>query len=505
MQTTYKFVSSSVQLPHLQKPTLLALLQKPRVYAGYMNGYRQPTGFATFQVTEFHPLQIQCLQQALEYYFGEHSMQFNLIQSEYELVKAFGESVCALQKAAGLPIFESVQIDLISEDEKQFSLWIPVLHEDCFHWPMAFMLQFFAHHLASASFVPKQDLANEVTGLMVSLKNDAPKGPNSLRLLQAAYHAGIPWCYIAQSTFQYGYGCNSRWLYSSFTDKTSHLAAGIVKDKHSTLTLLRQAGFPVPEQKIVHSESDAVENANIMGYPVVIKPHNQDGGRGVSSRIVSDIQVKKAYINASEYSETVLLEKYIPGKDYRLLLLNGELIWAIERIPAGVTGDGKSNINELIQAMNQQPDRSKNTHFILKQVEINESVIDFLTDQGLTLNSIPESGQFVPVNRIANISTGGTPVAVFDKVHLDNKRLAESVANLLRLDIAGIDFISADIEHSYLETGGAIIEINAQPDLGIITTKHIYKQILSTLLPNQGRIPIIVIVCDDYLVLLFRH
>ncbi len=116
-----------------------------------------------------------------------------------------------------------------------------------------------------------------------------------------------------------------------------------------------------------------------------------------------------------------------------------------------------------------------------------------MREQNVSLATVLEIGRFVPLNRIANISAGGTPVGVLDKVHPDNKRLAESAAELLRVDIAGVDFISPDIQTSYRENGGKILEVNVQPQLGSTTAPHIYRQILSTLITYQGRVPIIVV------------
>lgn len=481
-QQTLQWGSSSravaIESSTLQAP-LLTLLENPRVYHGYINGFRQPVGLVKLQVVPHHPLQIQPLQKALAYYFADAVSDL-----KDELITCLGAGVFALQKIAGIPLFQPIQIDCLSKEDHIYALWIPTLHEECFHQAMAFMLQFCYQHTATTVFIPNKALAQEIDEMVLVLKSYAPTGSNSLRLLQAAYQEDIPWYHVAQNTFQYGYGCHSRWFDSSFTDKTSKIAVEIARDKRSTQMLLHKAGLPVPSQCVVYNEEDALTKARQMGYPVVIKPDNQDGGLGVFPNLTSDEQLKKAYQKAQQYSKTILLEKHIFGKDYRLIVLNGELIWAIERLPAQVIGDGSSNISQLIQTANQAK---------AIKIEITEVLLAFLTEQGYELSSIPSEGKCIVLNKIANISTGGTPVGVFDKVHPDNKRLAETAARLLRLDIAGIDFITSNIEQSYLENGGSIIEINGQPQLGIITTPHIYRQVLNTLIPKQGRIPIVVI------------
>jgi len=494
--SNYDVVTTSHYSPDLHTPTLMVLLNKPQLYHGFMNGYRQPVARLHFQVLSFYAPHMHILQRALQEYFSPHSIHFKPIHSELDLMTCLGEAVCSLQKIADLPIFEPLQIDSVSNTDNQYVLWIPFLHENCFHQAMAFMLQFITHHMTSSSFTFNKALADELNDIITALKADAPKGINSLRLLTVAHQKEIPWVYLTKNIFQYGYGHLSRWLDSTFTDATSHLGTEIARDKCAALTLLQKAGLPIPTQHIVSNEADAIEYANQIGYPVVIKPHNLDGGKGVQARIMSEQQVKKAFVNARQFSNIVLLQKHILGKDYRLLVMHGQLIWAIERIPASVTGDGTSTIKELIQQINQLRAQNKNEQTRLLPVTLSDDMHDFLAEQGCDIDSILKTGITVFLSRIANISAGGIPVAVFDQVHPDNKRLVETAAKLLRLDLAGIDFIMPDISQSYLTTGGALIEVNAQPQLGMITAAHMYPQILDSLLPHKGRIPVIM-VCNN--------
>lgn len=491
----YQMTSSSLSMPDRQEPASVLLREMPRFYQGFILGRRQPAVRAILQVSAFTPTQMHGLQQALIQYLGPYTDRFNFINAESDLITCLGESISAMQKAAGIPIFEPIELDTLSDDEHIYALWVPALHEECFHHAMAFMLQFTAQFIASADSLPTHDMAEEIRELIVKLSHFSPKGSNSLRLLEAAYQEKIPWFHLSQNAFQYGYGCHSRWFDSSFTDKTSKIAAELTKDKHSTNRLLKMAGLPVPEQAMVRDESEAVTKAGKIGYPVVIKPYNQDGGKGVHAGIQSESQARKAFQEARQYSDTLLVEKHIRGRDYRLLLLNGSLIWAIERVPACVTGDGIHSIDQLIEIENQRRQKNPGKTSLMKLVVTNDTIA-CLAEQGYDLSSVPESENDITLSHIANISAGGMPVAVFDKVHPDNRRLAEQAARLLRLDIAGIDFITEDLEKSWLESGGSIIEVNSQPQFGIITTPHIYKQVLTTLIPHQGRIPIIVVCID---------
>lgn len=489
--TQYKMVNTDNLSPGFSKPTLLTLLEMPKIFEGYLLGRRQRVCRVVLQVSFFHASMMGNLQNGLKRHFASHSFVDKPIDTELDLTACLGEAVCAIQKEAGLPIFEAIQMETELDKPHAYSLWLPVVHEECFHPAMAFMLQFVAQHLAS---VQAHHFSDEMNELISVLHRFAPRGTNSLRLLEAAHLAGMPWFYLAQNVYQYGYGIHSRWFDSSFTDLTSKIAAELVKDKRSAHQVLKMAGLPVPAQAIVNSEAEALEQATKLGYPVVVKPSHQDGGAGVSAGLMMASDVKNAFHYAKQYGHSVLIEKHITGRDYRLLTLNGKIIWAIERVPAGVTGDGIHTIAQLIDRENQRPERNAQVNARLKPINVNEAMLNYLASRGLDVDTIPANNQFVALSRIANISAGGTPVAVFDKIHPDNCRLIEAVVQLLRLDIAGVDFITDDIEQSYAVNGGSLIEVNAQPQFGIITSSHVYQQVLTTLLPRQGRIPIFVIV-----------
>src|SRR5690606_8124879 len=124
---------------------------------------------------------------------------------------------------------------------------------------------------------------------------------------------------------------------------------------------------------------------------------------------------------------------------YRIVVFRGKAIWAKERRPAGVTGDGKSTIRELVAAVNADPRRGSDVYAPLKKLRLDEEAEKLLARDGLTFDSVPQGGAFVPLRRRANVSAGGTPVAVTDRMHPDNARAAERAAELVGLDLAGVD------------------------------------------------------------------
>jgi cyanophycin synthetase len=330
--------------------------------------------------------------------------------------------------------------------------------------------------------------------LITKLQHASPSGSNTLRFLTAANKLGIPWSKVTDNVFDYGYGAHLRWLDSSFSDQTSVIGARFARNKQNTATVLRQAGLPSPEHFLVNNAESAIKLAERLKYPVVIKPMDKDRGLGVAAGLKTEDEVRDAFNNARKISKKILVEKHIEGQDYRLTVLNGKLIWAVLRMPGGVVGNGKDTISVLLEKLNEDPLRQHHAYSLLKTLTLNEEALDMLSKADLTVNDIPKQGQFICLRRTANISTGGTPTAVMNNVHPDNKRLAENAAAALKLDLAGIDLIIPDISQSWLHSYAAICEVNAQPRLASITNAQIYDEILSTLVTNKGQIPIVLII-----------
>lgn len=296
---------------------------------------------------------------------------------------------------------------------------------------------------------------------------------------------------------QYGQGKNSKWLQSSFTDQTPLIGSTLAKNKHLASKILLDAGMPVPSHSLVGSSQQAVNVAEKIGYPVVVKPVNLDGGIGVAAGLKSPIDVVQAFNLAKKYSDNIMVQKHFTGRDYRITTFQGKILWVIERIPAGVEGDGIHSIRELLEIKNQDPNRGDGDHFALKKIKIDDEVNSLLVEANKNMDTILNVGEFVALKRRANIAAGGMPISVMGNVHIDNERLAIRAAELLGLDLAGVDLLIPDISQSWMTVGAAICEINSQPTLGSFTSKHVYKQIIETLLPNGGRIPITILMGFD--------
>ncbi|WP_051986712.1 hypothetical protein [Pseudidiomarina atlantica] len=342
-----------------------------------------------------------------------------------------------------------------------------------------------------ALFTSEKSLDTAALKKLEPMKRNSP----SPLMTNAANVLGLPLFIIANATAQYGLGRNSRWFNHTFSEQTSNLSARLARDKKLSIQRLRTAGLPTTKHYLVSSLNHALDAAKHLGYPVVAKPYNQDGGGGVTAAITDAKELTFAYEKATKFNKSVLIEKHVEGRDYRLTVFDGKLVWAVERRPAGVTGDGSSSIKQLIEKENQNPARmpgsAKQT---LKPLQLNKDAELMLAKQQLKASDVPKKGQFVRLHSIANVATGGTPHVVTDMVHPDNAVLAERAAAALRLDLAGVDLIIPDISRSWRETGAAICEVNGQPDLGSTTARHLYTELLASRVPQQGRIPVVILV-----------
>lgn len=334
------------------------------------------------------------------------------------------------------------------------------------------------------------------------LAQDIGLGPSTKAIVNAARARGIPFRRLNKgSLIQFGYGSKQRRILASETDRTTAIAEAIAQDKNLTRDLLSGIGVPVPEGRPVESVEDAWEAAEEIGVPVVVKPQDGNQGRGVTTNLSTKDQVVRAYEIAYEESSSVIVEKYIPGCDYRLLVIGGKLVAAARREPANVIGDGLHSIQQLIDVVNQDPRRGEHHGTVLSKIHINDAAMVVLKEQGFVPESVAAAGQRVLIRRNANLSTGGTAVDVTDKVHPDWVARGVEAARMVGLDVAGIDVVAIDIAEPCVPGTGAIVEVNAAPGLRMHLApsdgqpRPVGEAIIGTLFPEgeNGRIPIVAI------------
>ena len=193
-------------------------------------------------------------------------------------------------------------------------------------------------------------------------------------------------------------------------------------------------------------------------------------------------------------SRQILAEKHFDGRDYRLLVVQGELVRVVERVPAAVVADGVRTVRALLDAVNRNPRRGTGPNAILIHIDLDDEAIGLLSAAGVSADDVPESGRTLRLRRTANVSRGAMPADVTDNVHPDNARMAKRIAAILRLDIAGIGLLIPDISRSWMESGGVVCEVNAQPGLRCMTAGSLCSDILQKVVPRNGRIAVAVVV-----------
>lgn len=331
------------------------------------------------------------------------------------------------------------------------------------------------------------------------LAQDVCLGPSTRSIVDAARKRKIPVRRMnTGSLVVLGHGNRQHRIQAAETDQTSAIAEGIAQDKQLTKTLLKAVGVPVPYGREVSDAEDAWSAAERIGLPVVVKPLDGNKGRGVTVNLNRREDVMTAYQSARVESSEVLVEEFIPGKDFRLLVVGNKLVAAACREPAHVVGDGVHTVQDLIDQENTNPLRGDYHALPLSKISVDVISQNLLSEQRLTLESVPPAGMRVLLRRNANLSTGGTAVDVTDQVHPEIARAAEDAARAVGLDVAGVDIVAQDIGTPLEEQKGGVVEVNAAPGLRMHThpsqgtPKPVGDAIVSTMFAegDTGRIPI---------------
>ncbi len=305
------------------------------------------------------------------------------------------------------------------------------------------------------------DVAAAVEALK-DLAEDRLLGPSTGSIVNAAMERKIPTMRLAENNLvQLGYGSKQRRIWTAETDQTSAIAETISRDKDLTKSLLKACGVPVPEGLVVETADDAWEAAEDIGLPVVVKPSDGNHGRGVFTNLMSEAEVRTAFSVAVDEGSSVIVERFIPGNEHRLLVVGGKMVAAARGDFAFVKGDGQSTIEQLIEVqINSSPSRGPAEENTLNFVRIDSAVRLELERQGMNAQSVPAAGHDVLIQRNGNVS-----IDVTDEVHPEVAHVVALAARVVGLDVAGIDLVAEDISKPLAEQRGAIVEVNAGPGL----------------------------------------
>lgn len=334
------------------------------------------------------------------------------------------------------------------------------------------------------------------------IREDTRLGPSTGCIVDEAVKRGIPFIRLnKQSLVQLGYGIHQKRIRATIASTTGNIAVDIACDKEETKNLLEAAEIPVPGGTVIRTEEGLKEAIEKYGYPLVIKPIDGNHGKGNTTNITTWEQAVKALEAAKQYGRSVIVEKFITGFDFRVLVINYKFICAALRTPASVLGDGIHTIQWLVEETNKDSRRGYGHEKVLTQITIDQFTQKMLDDLGYTLQTIPRKGELVLLKPTANLSTGGTSTDVTDEVHPANIFMCERIAKIIGLDICGIDIMASDLRSPVTENGGAILEVNAAPGFRMHIepseglARNVAEPVVDMLFPkgSAGRIPIIAV------------
>ncbi|RXR21809.1 cyanophycin synthetase [Flavobacterium stagni] len=327
-------------------------------------------------------------------------------------------------------------------------------------------------------------------------------GPSTGSIVDEAVARDIPWIRLGtNSLVQLGYGVNQMRFQATITCKTSNIAVDIACNKEETKRMLDMASIPVASGGICVDEEDLENVIKKIGFPIVIKPLDGNHGKGASINVKNLEDAKAGLAHAKNYSRRVIVEKFITGFDFRVLVIDNKLVAAALREPAHVKGDGVNSIQQLIDETNKDPRRGYGHENVLTEITVDRDTTDLLTKLGYDLDTVPSKDEIVYLKSTANLSTGGTSVDVTDMMHPENIFLCERISRVIGLDVCGIDIMAQNLTQPLKENGGCILEVNAAPGFRMHLApseglpRNVAAPVIDMLYPpgKPSRIPIIAV------------
>ena len=334
------------------------------------------------------------------------------------------------------------------------------------------------------------------------LDEDVRLGPSTGSIVNAALARDIPIRRLTEgSMVMFGWGSKQRRIQAAEMDTTSAIGESIAQDKELTKKLLHAAGVPVPYGRTVEDEADAWQAAQDIGMPVVVKPKDGNQGKGVTVNVNSKEHLEQAFRTAKEFRDDVMVERYLPGHDFRLLVIGNKLIAAARRDPPQVVGDGVHTVRQLVDLVNSDPRRGSGHSTSLTKIRFDDIALARLALQDLEADSVPGKGQRVILRNNANLSTGGTATDVTDDVHPEVAARAVEAAQMIGLDICGVDVVCEGVLEPFDDRRGGVVEVNAAPGLRMHIApsygkgRAVGEAIVNTMFApgENGRIPVVAV------------
>lgn len=411
------------------------------------------------------------------------------------IAHVFELTILGLQAAAGCPVTFSRTTQTV--EEGIFQVVVEYTEEAVGRLAITLAEKLIDAALKNDSF----DLAAALDQLR-DLDEDVRLGPSTGSIVNAAIARNIPYRRLTDgSLVTFGWGSRQRKIQAAEMDGTSAIAEAIAQDKELTKKLLHAAGVPVPLGRSVSDPDDAWKAALEIGLPVVVKPKDGNQGKGVTVNVTTREQLDAGFHAASEFRDDILVERFLPGNDFRLLVVGNKLVAAARRDPPQVVGDGKKTVRELVELVNKDPRRGSGHSTSLTKIRFDDIALASLAKQGFVADSIPPKGQRVILRNNANLSTGGAATDVTDDVHPAVASRAVAAAQMVGLDICGVDLVCDSVLKPIEEQNGGIVEVNAAPGLRMHLSpsfgkgRPVGEAIIDAMFDedNDGRIPIIAV------------
>ena len=415
-----------------------------------------------------------------------------------ELEQVGAEAARLIEAKVGLAVAWGVY----AEAGKPAALWVEYFpggaHYDAAHLALQAVQAAFATVAAAKS---KNPLLAEAANRELALLGKLPARDifPSMFVISAAREADLPINNVGGSSvaWQFGWGCRSDIFFVTGSMRDSVPGHQLSWRKHVAKRMFREIGLPTPEWRVIAADGDAVRAAGEVGWPCVVKPLDRAFGAGVTADIATPAELRVAIAGAARLSRTLMIEAHEPGDDHRLMIVDGRLIAAIKRVPATVTGDGRRTVEQLMADLNAGRDGTRATGF-LEKVAPDAALQARLATRKYSLQSVLPKGEQLQLRTVANVSAGGSPTDVTDRVHPQVRGMAELLANSLGLRATGIDYVTSDISRSHAEAGGGFIEANAMARVRVLISGGRSELEVGALLLGErpGRIPVTLIVGD---------
>lgn len=345
------------------------------------------------------------------------------------------------------------------------------------------------------------DLEHDIQRLR-ELRQMERLGPSTGSIVDEAIARDIPWIRLNKSSLiQLGYGKNQVRFRATMTEKTNSIAVDIAGNKDETKRMLKDSAIPVAKGVTISAIEELEDAISTVGFPLVFKPLDGNHGKGATINVKTAEEAKAAFEHAKNYSRRIIIESFITGYDFRILVIDNKMVAAALRVPAHVTGNGTHTIQQLIDKENEDPRRGYGHENVLTEIIVDRDTLDLLAKKEYTLDTIAPNGELVYLKSTANLSTGGTSIDVTDLVHPQNVFISERISRIIGLDICGIDVMAQNLTQPLTENGGVVLEVNAAPGFRMHLApseglpRNVAAPVIDMLYPpgKSARIPIIAV------------